>query len=211
MRQYQASDTADLLSSQTASADMKLTKIKAFAHNAQSVTTENAHRLQGMFAHCISALHQLENRALAGFLPIEAATAQLQLDTHVAPVRSDGIAPPSLALLEELQSVRMKLERSTFSIERQSLKLNVATQKLKEVETLLATRTSALESSDRKLAAAENNIDTLTLMVQQLSTEAAAAKKPLLPAISSAPGQAIASKQTAPVACMHLCLSSACL
>jgi hypothetical protein len=174
MRQYQAADTVEFLGSQSASADIQLTKLQAFVHTAQSTSSENAHRLQGMFAHCISALHQLETRALAGFLPAAEPAPQLQLTTSTP---RDGVIPPSLALLEELQAVRMKLERSTFSIERQTLKLNAATQKLKDTEATLHAKASALEESEKKRAAVESNLDALTLMVQQLTAEGAAYKK----------------------------------
>lgn len=50
-----------------------------------------------------------------------------------SPPRPDGVEKPSVALLKELQSVRLQLERAANTMERQALRITASNQKVTQV------------------------------------------------------------------------------
>lgn len=180
MRQHNSTEpVGEFLGSHAASAELNLSKIKTLVHSAQSQHSENAHKLQTMFAHCITALHQLESRALNGVFAVEdGSPTKLLTDSPSKTAVAAGVREPSKALLKELQAVRVQLERSAGNVERQALKTAAVTQKLSETEAQLDTTSAQLVAAQAKLASAESQVEVLSNALKQLATSGFTAVPP---------------------------------
>jgi hypothetical protein len=163
-------------------------------HTATAATSENARKLHTMFAHTIAALHQLEARTLAG-----AFTQDQKPLLQPVPETEPVTINPSVALLKELQSVRLQLERSAFNMERQALRTNSLSEKLADTERLLEQRTSALQDAQVAVSIAENQVEVLTNAVRQLTAELSAKRAEAVMVSQSSQRQVVPSVAESPL------------
>ena len=113
LRQYKSVDADKFSQSNTASAEIQLTKVKALLREVQSSGNENGHKLESIFRTCMTALQQLEVRAAS--LSTDYRKPTLGSDTEGMPHAASGMND-AFSLRRELMQRGIHTPQETHSV-----------------------------------------------------------------------------------------------